>query len=225
MPRESKLARRRRARAITRLLFKAHPDAHCELDHENPFQLLVATVLSAQSTDVLVNSVTPELFRRFPNAKRLSTASTDEVERLVYKTGFYRQKTKTLLGIARSLVERHRGQVPETMEGLVKLGGVGRKTANVILGNCFGQPGIVVDTHVARLAGRMRLTAERDPVKIERDLVELVPEKDWTRFSHAMIFHGRRICSARAPECEACTIQPHCPFPKRPARSRTRRGS
>ncbi len=228
MPRESRAARQRRARSIVRRLFKAHPDAHCELDHENPYQLLVATILSAQSTDKLVNSVTPELFRRFPSARRLSTAPSDELEKLVHKTGFYRQKTRTLLGSATALVRHHAGRVPETMDALVALPGVGRKTANVVLGNCFDTPGIVVDAHVARLAGRMQLTRERDPVKIERDLMKLVPEKDWTRFSHAMIFHGRRICDARAPQCEACTIQPHCPFPRqrrRPARSAPGRGA
>jgi endonuclease-3 len=215
MPRESRDAKRRRAEEIAATLFEAHPDAHCELDHENAWQLLVATMLSAQSTDQTVNGVTPALFQRFPSAAELAKAAPQGVEKLVFQTGFYRQKTRSLLAMSRQLVSEHRGEVPDSIEALVKLHGVGRKTANVVLGNCFDTPGIVVDTHVGRLAGRMGLTREEDPVKVERDLMELIPRKDWTRFSHAMIFHGRRVCDARAPLCESCPIEPKCPFPRR----------
>jgi endonuclease-3 len=222
VPRESKAARAERARRIAKGLFEAHPDAHCELHHRNPYQLLVATILSAQSTDKMVNSVTPQLFRRYPDARKLAAARTEDVEQLVHATGFFRQKSRTLVKLAGALVERHGGQVPATLEELVELPGVGRKTANLILGNCFDVPGIVVDTHVQRLAQRMGLTRERDPAKIERDLMELVPQPDWTRFSHAMIFHGRRTCFARSPECEGCPLYADCPFPRqrrpRPAR-------
>jgi len=215
MPSESREARRARASRIARALFRAHPDAHCELDHASPFELLVATILSAQSTDRVVNTVTPALFQRLPDAKALAAADPELVERLVYKTGFYRQKAKTLRAMAEALVERHGGKVPRTLAELVRLPGVGRKTANVILGVCFDVPGIVVDTHVTRLAGRMGLSRESDAEKIERDLMALVPEKDWTRLSHALIFHGRRICAARDPACEACPLPPDCPYPRR----------
>jgi endonuclease-3 len=214
MPRESTEARTARARRIARGLARAHPDAHCELVHRGPFELLVATVLSAQSTDKMVNSVTPDLFRRYPDARRLAAAQPEAVEELVHSTGFYRQKTRTLIALARALVERHGGEVPASLEELVELPGVGRKTANLVLGVCFDTPGIVVDTHVARLAGRMGLSAERDPEKIERDLAALLPRRGWTAFSHAMIFHGRRTCSARAPRCEACAVFDDCPFPR-----------
>jgi endonuclease-3 len=200
-----------------RTLFRAHPDAHCALHHSNAYELLVATILSAQCTDRKVNEVTPELFRRYPDAARLSAADPRELEALLKPTGFFRQKTKTLRSMAQSVAENHAGQVPKTMEDLTQLSGVGRKTANVILGNAFGVPGIVVDTHVARLSGRMGLTRQTDPVKIELDLQELVPEKDWTQFSHAMIFHGRKTCAARNPQCELCPVSPDCPFPKRTA--------
>jgi endonuclease-3 len=213
MPRESKKARRERASRITERLFAAHPDAHCELVHRNAYQLLVATILSAQSTDKMVNTLTPELFQRFPNPRALDRAGVDEVEALVFKSGFYRQKTRTLLAMAHVLVEKHGARVPRTLAELVELPGVGRKTANVILGNCFDTPGIVVDTHVTRLAQRMRLTSESDAVKIERYLMDLVPEEHWTQLSHAVIFHGRRVCHARTPECEACPLPPDCPFP------------
>ncbi len=219
MPRESQKARTARARRITRTLFKAHPDAHCALQHQDAYELLVSTQLSAQCTDKVVNTVTPELFRRFPNAARLAQARPAELERIIHPTGFYKNKARNLIGMARALVETHGGAVPKTLEELTRLSGVGRKTANVILGNAFDTPGIVVDTHVARLTSRMGLTREKDPVKIEFDLMKLVAKKDWTRLSHALIFHGRRICSARNPQCEACPVYPDCPFPK--ARPRT----
>lgn len=215
MPRESRKDRTARARRIVRALFKRHPDATCALVHGDAYELLVATILSAQSTDKLVNRITPALFRRFPDAPSLAAAVPETVEQLIHESGFFRQKTKSLIGMARGLVERHGGAVPGSMDELVQLPGVGRKTANVILGNCFDVPGVVVDTHVARLAERMGLTRETDPTKIERDLMQLVPERDWTQFSHAMIFHGRRICSARAPRCEECPVFDDCPWPKR----------
>ena len=215
MPRESKVARRRRAGRIGEKLEASHPDARCELDFTSPFQLLVATILSAQNTDQNVNSVTPALFDRYPDARRLARAAPEAVERLVHSCGFFRQKTRTLLGMARQLVEQHGGEVPGELADLVALPGVGRKTANLVLGNCFDVPGIVVDTHVTRLAQRWKLTAEAKPEKIERDLMALIPEPKWTRFSHAAIFHGRLICDARRPRCEVCALPPDCPYPER----------
>lgn len=218
MPRESKDALRRRARRIAVGLFRAHPDAACALDHRNAYELLVATILSAQCTDERVNRVTPALFERYPGARELAGAKPAEVEALIRPTGFYKNKAKSLLGLARELVERHGAKVPDTMDALVELPGVGRKTANVILGNAFDVPGIVVDTHVGRLAGRMELTRHTDPVKIERDLMDLLPRRQWTRFSHAMIFHGRRVCVARKPHCEECSVAKDCPYPRRNSR-------
>jgi endonuclease-3 len=215
MPRESKLARRRRAERIGEKLEASHPDARCELDFASPFQLLVATILSAQNTDRNVNSVTPALFDRYPDARGLARASPEALERLIHSCGFFRQKTRTLLAMARQLVEKHGGEVPGEMAELVALPGVGRKTANLVLGNCFDVPGIVVDTHVTRLAQRWKLTAEAKPEKIERDLMELIPEPEWTRFSNAAIFHGRRICDAKRPSCEVCALPPDCPYPER----------
>jgi endonuclease-3 len=217
MPRESKETRAKRARRIAKALFRAHPDAHCALRHENAYQLLAATILSAQCTDAVVNTVTPVLFRRYPDPARLADSDPRELEQLIRPTGFYRNKTKSLRAMAQSVVADHGGQIPKTMEELTSLTGVGRKTANVILGNAFGVPGIVVDTHVSRLARRMELTREADPVKIERDLMNLLPESDWTQFSHTMIFHGRRTCAARNPQCEICPIEPDCPSPRRRA--------
>jgi endonuclease-3 len=222
MPRESKEERRKRARRIVKSLFRAHPDAHCELQHRNPYQLLISTILSAQCTDKVVNTVTPELFHRYPDPVKMAAAKPEDLEQLIHPTGFFRQKTRSILGLCERIVIEHAGQVPKTMEELTRLPGVGRKTANVVLGNAFGIPGIVVDTHVARLSQRMNLTRESDPVKIERDLGELVLEKDWTQFSHAMIFHGRRTCGARNPQCEVCSIYSDCPFPRQ---SRSARAS
>jgi endonuclease-3 len=195
--RESRAARRERARRISRLLFETHPDARIALDFRTPFELLCATVLSAQCTDERVNRVTPALFERFPSPQALAGARMEELERLIKPTGFYRSKGKSLVGFSKAIVERHGGAVPHSMEELVELPGVGRKTANVILGNAFDTPGLVVDTHVARVSQRLELTTNSDPVKIELDLMDLIARKDWTRFSHAMIFHGRRICVAR----------------------------
>jgi endonuclease-3 len=211
MPRESQAARARRARAIVKGLFAAHPDARCALHHHDAFELLCATILSAQCTDKMVNSVTPDLFARYPDAATLAQARLPDVERLIRPTGFYKNKARALLGMARAIVERHGGRVPDELDALVALPGVGRKTANVILGNAFGVPGLVVDTHVGRIARRLGLTSQTDPVKVEHDLMELVPRRSWTRFSHAMIFHGRRVCGARRPDCDACTIASLCP--------------
>jgi endonuclease-3 len=193
-------------------LKKEYPDAHCELDFETPLQLLIATILSAQCTDKRVNMVTPELFRTYPDAQSLSAAEQEKLEELIKSTGFFRNKTKSLLGMSAAVAERHGGVVPNTMEELVKLPGVGRKTANVVLGNAFGiNVGVVVDTHVGRLSVRLGLTNETDPVKVERALMPLFPQEDWTLISHLLIFHGRRICIARSPKCASCVLNDVCP--------------
>lgn len=204
--------RRSRADEIYGILFQQHPDAHCELDHEGPYQLLVATILSAQCTDKRVNMVTPALFEAYPNAEALAAARQEDVEELIRSTGFFRSKAKSLIGMATAVVERHGGEIPSTMDELVKLPGVGRKTANVVLGNAFNiNDGVVVDTHVGRIAARLGFTKETDPVKIEQDLMKLFPRERWTLLSHLMIFHGRRICVARRPKCEVCPLVELCP--------------
>lgn len=211
-PRETPEERKKRARRIFALLHKAWPDAHCELDHDNAYQLLVATILSAQCTDARVNMVTPALFARFPDAHALADADPAVVEEMIRSTGFFRNKTKSLLGMARALVERHGGEVPRTMEELRVLPGVGRKTANVILGNAFGiNEGVTVDTHVMRLSRLLGLTRHDDPLRIEQDLMLLFPRKDWALLSHLLIFHGRRICIARRPRCGKCVLVRLCP--------------
>ena len=193
-------------------LKKEYPDAHCELDFDTPLQLLIATILSAQCTDKRVNMVTPELFKTFPDAESLSIADSERLEEMIKSTGFFRNKTKSLLGMSGAVVERHGGQVPSTMEELVKLPGVGRKTANVVLGNAFNiNEGVVVDTHVGRLSIRLGLTDETDPVKVEQVLMSLIPREDWTLISHLLIFHGRRVCIARVPRCESCVLADVCP--------------
>ena len=190
----------------------AHPDAHCELDYRTPLELLVATILSAQCTDKRVNMVTPDLFRRYPTVRALAEARQEEMEDVVRTTGFFRNKAKSIIAMAGALLERHGGAVPAEMDALVQLPGVGRKTANVILGNAFAiNEGIVVDTHVARVSQRLALTKETDPVKIEEDLVRLVPRAEWAMFSHVLIFHGRRVCEARRPKCEFCVARDICP--------------
>jgi endonuclease III len=193
-------------------LKRAHPDAHCELDHETPLQLLMATILSAQCTDKRVNMVTPLLFKTFPTAQALADASQEELEEIIKSTGFFRNKAKSLIGLGKALVERHNGEVPDSMEALVKLPGVGRKTANVILGNAFRKnEGVVVDTHVGRVSLRLGLTREDDPVKVEQALMPLFPREDWAMLAHVLIFHGRRVCDAKAPKCEICVLNEICP--------------
>ena len=192
-------------------ILAAHPDAHCELTHGNAYELLVATILSAQCTDERVNSVTPKLFARYPSAARLAEATAADVEEIIRPTGFYRNKARSLLGMARAVVERHGGEIPRTLDELTALPGVGRKTANVILGNVFDVPGIVVDTHVGRISRRLALTRNEDPEKVEQDLMALVARSEWTRLSHALIFHGRRVCFARKPRCEDCVVRSDCP--------------
>ncbi len=210
--RETPEERKRRARRIFALLHKAYPDAHCELDHANAYQLLVATILSAQCTDARVNMVTPALFARYPDAHTLANADPAVVEGMIKSTGFFRNKTKSLLGMARALVERHGGEVPRTMDELRVLPGVGRKTANVILGNAFGiNEGVTVDTHVMRLSRLLHLTRHDDPIDIEQDLMALFPRKDWALLSHLLIFHGRRVCIARRPRCGECVVVRLCP--------------
>lgn len=210
--RESAKARRQRTAEILARLRRALPDVHTALDHRNPFELLVATILSAQCTDKRVNEVTPALFRRFPTARELAGASLDELEELVRTTGFYHNKARALLGLGQALVAEHGGEVPAEMEALRRLPGVGRKTANVVLGNGFGRNvGVVVDTHVQRLSRRLGLTAETDPEKIERDLMALVPQPDWTLWSNLLIAHGRQTCQARRPRCAACVVADLCP--------------
>jgi endonuclease-3 len=204
---------RRRALRIVRRLAQAYPDAHCALHYHDPFELLVATILSAQCTDKKVNEVTPALFARYGSPAALADAAPAAVERMIRPTGFYRQKTRSLQSAARDIVARFGGRVPDTMEDLTSLHGVARKTANVVLGNAFGVPGLTVDTHMTRVTQRLELTEHDDPVKIERDLMELVPRDEWTMFSHRVIQHGRECCAARSPRCDGCPIRPDCPWP------------
>jgi endonuclease-3 len=220
--RESRAALRERAARIVERLHALYPDADCALRHESALELLEATILSAQCTDERVNQVTPELFRTYPTADALARASTAELEALIRPTGFFRNKARSLIGLGRALVERHGGEVPDSMEALVPLPGVGRKTANVVLGTWFGKPAIPVDTHVTRLSGRLELSRNTDPVRIERDLMDLLPAREWTFTSHALIWHGRRVCKAARPLCGACGVRPWCPWPDRQA-SRPRR--
>ena len=201
----------RRARKMYRMLTETYPDAHCELDFEGPFQLLAAVVLSAQCTDVRVNLTTPALFARFPDAVAMAGADRAELEALIRPTGFYRNKATSLLGLSAAVCDRFGGEVPDTLDALVSLPGVGRKTANVVLGNAFGKPGLTVDTHFGRLVRRFGWTAEEDPVKVEFAIAELFPKRDWTMLSHVLIFHGRRVCHAQRPACGACPIARLCP--------------
>ena len=201
-----------RALKIARGLAKTYPDALCALNHETPFQLLAATILSAQCTDERVNLVTPELFRRWPTSQALAGAKQPDVEEVVRSTGFFRAKANNLIGMARGLVEKHNGELPRTLEELTALPGVGRKTANVLLGTAFGiSSGVVVDTHVRRITNLLGLTASDNPERIERDLMELLPQQEWVNFSHRLIHHGRRICIARRPKCAECPLLPLCP--------------
>jgi len=205
-------ALRRRATQILAILKRTYPDAHCALHFTTPLELLIATILSAQCTDERVNQVTPALFARCPDAASLAAISQKELEKIIHSTGFYRAKARSLRSCAASLVADHQGKVPRTMEALHKLAGVGRKTANVVLGNAFGlAEGVVVDTHVGRLSRRMGLTRHLDPVKVESALVRLIPKEDWTLVSHLLIAHGRKRCNARKPDCAQCELKKLCP--------------
>ncbi|MFI9405937.1 endonuclease III [Nocardia sp. NPDC052316] len=201
----------RRARRMNRTLAAAFPDAHCELDFTTPLELAVATILSAQSTDVRVNLTTPALFAKYPDARAYAEANRAELEEYIRSTGFFRNKANSLIGLGQALLERHDGELPHTMDELVQLPGIGRKTANVILGNAFGVPGITVDTHFGRLVRRWQWTDEEDPVKVEHIIGELIERKDWTMLSHRVIFHGRRVCHARKPACGVCVLAKDCP--------------
>ena len=210
--RESLAAKRARTAEIVSRLQAAYPDAKCSLDFGNAYELLVATILSAQCTDERVNMVTPALFRRYPTPEDLAAARPDELEEMIRSTGFFRNKAKSLLGMATAVSEEHGGQVPADFDAMVKLPGVGRKTANVVVGNAFGMnEGIAVDTHVRRVSGRLGLTRQTDPVKIEPDLMKLVPREQWTDISHLLIYHGRAICRAPKPLCEDCMLNDICP--------------
>lgn len=200
-----------RAPEVNRRLAQEYPDARCALDYDSPLQLLIATVLSAQCTDERVNSVTPELFARYPEAADYAAAQRSDLESILRPLGFQRAKAGHLLGIGEKLVADFQGQVPRTVKELTSLPGVGRKTALVVLGNAFGIPGLTVDTHFGRLMQRLGLTGEKTPVKIERYIAKLVPEEEWTMFSHRVIFHGRQVCHARTPECDACVLRDMCP--------------
>ena len=204
-----------RAARIVAGLRTLYPDAECELNHKSALQLLVATILSAQCTDQRVNLVTPALFKRYRTSADYAGAASEELEELIRSTGFFRNKAKAIIGLGRELVARHNGRVPDSMDDLVRLPGVGRKTANVVLSVWFRQPAIPVDTHVQRLSGRLELTKETDPVGIELALQKILPESDWSFASTALIWHGRRVCVARNPRCDACGIRSDCPFPKR----------
>ena len=212
MPRETVQVRTARLKKIIAGFQKAYPDAHCELDHQSPLELLVATILSAQCTDKRVNIVTQELFKKYRSARDYANAPLAGLEQAIRTTGFFRNKAKNIQSCCRKLVERHNGEVPRTMEELIQLDGVGRKTANVVLGNAFGiNVGVVVDTHVARLSHRLGLTNRNPPEKIEQDLMALVPQKQWALFSHWLIWHGRRRCFARKPDCAHCEVKKFCP--------------
>ncbi|MCX6467258.1 MAG: endonuclease III [Pseudonocardiales bacterium] len=208
---EPPLGRARRVGRMLRELTATHPDAHCELDFTTPLELAVATILSAQSTDKGVNQVTPALFARYPSALAYAEADRAELEQMIHSTGFFRNKASSLIGLGAAVVERHGGVLPHTLDELVKLPGIGRKTANVILGNAFDVPGITVDTHFGRLVRRWGWTEEEDPVKVEHAVGALIPKREWTMASHRIIFHGRRVCHARKPACGACTLAPDCP--------------
>ena len=211
-PRQAKKARAARAGEIYDILLAEYPDAKCALDHASPYELAVATILSAQCTDARVNMVTPELFRRYPDPERLSAALPEVLEEVIRSTGFFRNKTRSLIGMATALVEEHGGELPRSMKELSALPGIGRKTANVVLGNAFGiDEGVVVDTHVKRLSRRMDLSSETTPEKIEKDLMVLFPRRVWTMLAHLLIWHGRQVCNARRPRCNQCAVSHLCP--------------
>jgi endonuclease-3 len=213
LPRKS-AAQKTRAKRILQALYKHYPDAHCELDFSSPHELLVATILSAQATDVAVNRATPKLFEDFPTPADYAAATPKKIEPYVRSLGFFRNKAKAVHAAMKAVAQEHGGRVPDTMDELLKLHGVARKTANVVLGNAFGIPGLTVDTHMKRIHRRLGLTRHDDPVKIERDLMELIPEREWTLYSHRVIHHGRVCCDARRPQCEICPLRPDCPWPE-----------
>lgn len=206
-----KVVEKKKTGKIITLLKKRYPDARCTLNHKNPLELLIATILSAQCTDVRVNKVTKDLFKKYKQAEDYAGAKPEILENDIRSTGFYKNKARSIINCCKVIFEKYKGKVPATMEELVALGGIGRKTANVILGNAFGIPGITVDTHVKRVAYRLALTKNQDPVKIEYDLIEMVPKKEWTQFSHLIIFHGRYTCMARKPLCAECVVEGVCP--------------
>jgi endonuclease-3 len=212
MAQESKTKRRARAEEINRILAETYTDAKCALDFRNPFELLTATILSAQCTDERVNQVTPALFERYPDPQSMAAAPLEDLEEMIRSTGFFRNKSKSLKGMSTAVAEQYGGEVPRTMEELRELPGVGRKTANVVLGNCFGVPGLTVDTHMTRVNLRLGLTKNTDPEKIERDLMELIPQPEWTLYSHRIILHGRAICVARKPKCSICPVADLCMY-------------
>ena len=209
----SQAAKRQRAREVYAILTATYPNVHCTLDYKNPFQLLVMTILAAQCTDARVNIVARDLFKRYRKPGDFIGVPAKDIEAIVHSAGFFRQKTKSILRTAALLAKKHGGKVPDTIEELIALPGVGRKTANVILGECYGKQGVIVDTHCTRLTNRLGFTKNTGAVKIEEDLMKLWPEDCWTLFSHLMVFHGREVCAARAPRCSACTLRAHCPFP------------
>jgi endonuclease-3 len=211
MPRETTAARRARAGRVIASLAERYPDAATELDFGTPFELLIATILSAQATDVSVNAATPALFKAYPDARALAAATPAAIEPFIKTIGLFRTKAKNIVAAAKRLVEHHGGDVPDDFDALLALPGVGRKTANVVASNAFGRPGIAVDTHVGRLARRLRFSRHDDPNKVERDLEALFPEERWTFLHHALILHGRRVCHARGPVCETCSLAPDCP--------------
>ena len=214
----SPAGRKRRARTVLSRLKKAYPDANCALTHQDAYQLLAATILSAQCTDARVNMVTPALFEKYPTPDELARARQSDLEELIRSTGFFRNKSTNLIGMAQAVVADHDGQVPDTMEALQALPGVGRKTANVVLGNAFGKnEGVVVDTHVGRIARLLELTDQKDPVKVERELMPLFPQKDWALLAHLLISHGRQVCIARRPRCTECVLADRCPSAQLPA--------
>ncbi|MBK37311.1 MAG: endonuclease III [Gemmatimonadetes bacterium] len=212
MPRESLKNKRARTEKIIAELKTAFPDARCSLDYDTPLQLLIATILSAQCTDERVNAVTKELFQVYATAESFAEAPQAEIEDLIRSTGFFRNKAKSIRACCRALVDHHGGRVPDSMESLTALAGVGRKTANVVLGNAFGkEEGVVVDTHLGRISNHLRLTRQKDPVKVEQDLMKVVPRDEWTLFSHLLIRHGRKTCRARKPDCASCPVRAECP--------------
>lgn len=204
-------AKQQRATLVSSELAKLYPDAHCALNYQSPFQLLIATILSAQCTDKMVNKVTPALFARYPDPAAFAQAEQVEVERLIQSTGFFRNKAKNIIACSQAIMKEHAGEVPASLDALTKLPGVGRKTANVVLGNAFDIPGMVVDTHIGRLSRRLGLTKQHDPVKVEHELMKLFPPQEWTILGHRLIFHGRQVCDAKKPRCESCTLRSFCP--------------